>query len=169
MQIGRKNRTPKGKVSCSESPWWREDTTHTWDGPVQVCFPIPNFSPSPQAASCWTPQCFSRPHPHLSARGGNSHSCSGSVRQLWPPKHTEGEKLHKKAVFCANIRAHESEMSSDSMQSWKRLGSFPPASTWHCLLLSHLFWAFHWASHPVLAKVTQYSDTVQPTWSPKPG
>lgn len=34
IQIGRKNRTPKGKVSCSESLWWRENATHTWDGPV---------------------------------------------------------------------------------------------------------------------------------------
>lgn len=62
-----------------------------------------SLSPSPPAASCWTRQCSSRPHPHPSAPGDNSRSYSRSVRRLWPPAYTEGEKLHERALSLQTL------------------------------------------------------------------
>lgn len=66
-------------------------------------FSMQSLSPSPPAASCWTRQCSSRPRPHPSAPGDNSRSYSRSVRRLWPPAYTEGEKLHERALSLQTL------------------------------------------------------------------
>lgn len=104
-QIERKNRTPKMEVSCSETPWKGEDSSHTYGEPSPPGAPsqCKNLSPSPQAASCWTRQCSSRPRPHPSGQGDNSRSYSRSARRLWPPEYTEGEKVCKRVVSVQTL------------------------------------------------------------------